>query len=280
MEKIIELANELKYTSLRYVDEEDVSDGKVFINSTNNIFMYQKTNANKTLYWNSKSEDNIQIHWASESKEKFFQGLKETISHIKETEIKTEKIFIEFIPEEFLEDMSSIGFKIVSEWVDFWSNDLSLIKIMYNENTKLRSLTQNEISLAGQVTRKCSGYSRGFTGESDKEIKEWIEEENSNVLVAEKENKIIGVCLVNLYGFDSEKGTVLWIRELAVDPEYHGNRIGHDLLAYAVDWGIKNGAKRSFLACDAENANAIRLYKDFNYRRKEERGQINMEIEL
>ena len=67
---------------------------------------------------------------------------------------------------------------------------------------------------------------------------------------------------------------------MAVEPNYQGKGVGHELLAYAIKWGIKNGAKRSFLACDAENTNAIKLYQDFNYKREDERGQINMEIKL
>lgn len=85
------------------------------------------------------------------------------------------------------------------------------------------------------------------------------------------------MCCVGLYGFESEKGTVLWIREIAVRPQYQKKGIGRLLLEHAILWGQENNAKRSFLACDAENYNAIRLYESFGYRKEDERGQINME---
>jgi len=52
---------------------------------------------------------------------------------------------------------------------------------------------------------------------------------------------------------------------------------GFHLLAYAINWGVKNGAVRSFLLCDAENVKAIRLYEGLGYERRPGRGQINME---
>lgn len=51
-------------------------------------------------------------------------------------------------------------------------------------------------------------------------------------------------------------------------------------IVHGINWGIENGAKRSFLAVDAENINAIKLYKSLGYKRKDERGQINMELTL
>jgi ribosomal protein S18 acetylase RimI-like enzyme len=280
MENIINLANQYKYNSLQYVDSEDIENAAIYINTNENIFLYQKSNLEKELYWDSKSKDNIQLFWASKSKESFFQGLLETINFIKQNEIKAEKMYVEFIPEDFLEKMNSAGFEIVSEWVDFWNSDLSSFNVDLTKSINIRPLNNDEITIAGDVTRSCLGYSRGFTGESDGIIKEWGESENSYVFVAELDNKIVGVCLVMLYGFESEKGTVLWIREVAVNPKYQSKGIGREMITYGIKWGIEKGAKRSFLACDVENLNAIKLYESLNYKRKDERGQINMEIVL
>jgi ribosomal protein S18 acetylase RimI-like enzyme len=280
MENIINLANEYKYSSLEYVDSEDIADAVIYTNTNENIMLYQKSDMKKELYWNSKSKDNIQLFWASKSKDSFFKELIKTINFIKKYEIKTEKIYVEFIPEDFLVEMNEIGFKIASEWVDFWNNDLSSLDVGLKKSINIRAINSDEITIAGEVTRSCLGYSRGFTGESDEIIKEWSDSENSCLFVAELNNNVVGVCLVKLYGFDSEKGTVLWIRELAVNPKYQSKGIGRELITHAIKWGIENGAKRSFLACDVENFNAIKLYENLNYKRKDERGQINMELSL
>lgn len=75
-----------------------------------------------------------------------------------------------------------------------------------------------------ELKRSCSGYSSGFAGQSDEIIGEWYKTENARLLVVEENDTIVGLCFVMIYGFDSENGTVLWIRELTVDPRYQGYR--------------------------------------------------------
>jgi ubiquinone/menaquinone biosynthesis C-methylase UbiE/ribosomal protein S18 acetylase RimI-like enzyme len=282
MEKIINLANEYKYkyNSLEYVEPEDIANATIYTNTKENMMLYQKSSMKEELYWESKSKDNIQLFWASQSKESFLKELIKTIDFIKQNEIKAEKIYMEFIPEDFLNELNNLGFKIVSEWVDYWNTDLNSLDVEVKREINIRSLNSDEITIAGEITRSCIGYSRGFAGESDEVIKEWSESDDSCLFVAEIDNKLVGVCFVKLYGFDSEKGTVLWIREVSVDPKYQSRGIGREMMNYGIKWGIKNGAKRSFLACDAENFNALKLYESLNYKRKEERGQINMELWL
>lgn len=98
----------------------------------------------------------------------------------------------------------------------------------------------------------------------------------SSLEIAELNSEIVGMCCVSLYGFDSEKGIVLWLREIAVKPNYHSQRIGFNLMAYAINWGKSQGAVRSFLACDAKNDKAIKLYESIGYVRMIGCGQINM----
>lgn len=278
IQNIMNTASEYKYNSMEYCDLEDISDAKVFINTEDSIFLYKKPRSEQSIYWLSKSQDNMQVYWAAKSEDKFFHDLNKLIKFIKENERKTEKLYMEFISEEFFDKLKDFNYSIVSEWVDYWSNDLPSINIESKKNISIREMKDDEVSKAGELTRSCFGCSRGFTGESDKAVKEWLEDKNSNILVAELGGKLVGTCFVGLYGFDSKKGIVLWIRELAVNPNCQGKRIGYELLNYAIKWGMDKGAKRSFLACDAENINAIKLYRKFNYERKEERGQINIEI--
>lgn len=280
MEKIVKKAKQYQYNSLEYIDVEDVSSSNIYINTDSCIFLYQTADEIKELYWDSKSKSNIQLFWAADSKENYLNGLMKTIDHIKKSKSNAKKIYIEFIPEDFLEDMSKLGFSIVSEWVDYWNIDLASLDTSYKSKFKIRALIDNEIKAASDITKSCTGYSRGFIGQSEDIIKEWLDTENSYLFVAELDGIIVGLCFVILYGFDSEKGTVLWIRELVVNPKYQSNGIGRQLIIHGIDWGKENGARRSFLACDTENYNAIKLYESLNYRRKAERGQINMELTL
>lgn len=278
MNNLIEKARGLKYSSLDYVDIEDIKASKIFNNDDSNIFLYQNSNIKKELYWESKSNHSFQLFWAANSRESFLEGLAQTIEYIKKTELNPDKIYIEFIPEEFLDDMNNMGFSIVSEWVDFWNSDLKSVDIAYKNKISIREVVEKDIKAVSEVTKSCTGYSRGFTGQSEDIIKEWMDTENSYLFVAEVDGTIVGLCFVILYGFDSEKGTILWIRELVVNPKFQSNGIGRRLIIHGINWGVENGAKRSFLACDVENYKAIRLYENLGYKKKEERGQINMEL--
>ena len=161
--------------------------------------------------------------------------------------------------------MENLDFKIASEWVDFFNNDLSSASIIIKNNIKIRPIKEDEYTIGEKITKLCLGQSREFYGETYDFIKKWKETKNSNVFVAEVEEEIVGICLVNVYGFDSEKGASLWLRELAVNPKYQSKGIGRSLVKHCIKWGLKKGAKRSFLACDAENHRAISIYEKSCY---------------
>lgn len=262
MKNIIEKARKYRYNSLEYVDVEEIANAKIFIKTEKYIFIYKEL------------KDKVQLYWAAKSQREFFEGLNKVVDFISKKQDK--KLYIEFVPEDFVDGLENIGFRIVSEYIDFWNSDLSTVLIKQKDLLLIRPLKDDEYMIASKVTRACKGYSRGFNGESDEWIKEWNKAENSCVLVAELQEKIVGICCVSLYGFESEKGIVLWLRELAIEPKYQSQGIGHSLVGHVIDLGKENGANRSFLACDSENYKAIRLYEKFGYRREDGRGQINM----
>lgn len=257
--------NKYQYTSMEYADIEAISSSVTYIDTDDSLFLY------------SVEDEKAKIDWATNTKESFFDGLKKTINQISRNH-PIKKIYIEFIPEDYVHEMEELGFIIASEFIDFWNNRLEAIDLKQQDSLIIRKIKEDEYHEASEVSKSCKGYSRGFEGESDERIKEWNESENSSIFAAEKNSEIIGICCVNLYGHESAKGTVLWIREIAVKPSYHSQKIGFHLLAYAINWGINNGAVRSFLLCDAENVKAIRLYEGLGYERKPARGQINMEL--
>ena len=272
MEKIISKANNLKYSSLNYVDIEDIKEAKSIINNDSVIFMYQNSAAKKEIYWESNSNYSFQLFWAADSIESFLDGLNKSIEYIRETESNYDKIYIEFVPDVFLDEMGSIGFNIVSEWVDYWNTELRRTETVCDDTINIETINEKDISTASNITKSCAGYSRGFIGQSEELIREWMNTEDSYLFLAKVDRKLVGLCFVMLYGFDSDKGIVLWIRELVVNPEYHSKGIGRQLIVHGINWGIENRSRRSFLAVDSENYNAIKLYESLGYKRKDERG--------
>ncbi|MDF2989324.1 MAG: hypothetical protein K0R50_4834, partial [Eubacterium sp.] len=124
IEGIINRANEYKYSSLLYSDPEELMEAVVQLDTAESVFLYSKAEDAKELYWDSKSNTNLQLHWAAQSKDSFLSSLHEAIKYLRESEPSAEKLYLEFVPEEFIDDMNKIGFKVVSEWIDFWKPDL------------------------------------------------------------------------------------------------------------------------------------------------------------
>lgn len=263
LNNIINKAKKFKYSSLEYVDPGEISKPIISIDNNKCLFLY------------SKVDEKAKVDWATNSRESFFDGLKETMNLISQDRT-VKKVDIEFIPEQYISEMEDLGFIIISEWVDFWNDNLTTICLEQSDSLIIRRIKENEYQIASEITRSCKDYSRGFKGESLEWTKEWNESENSCIFIAEMNNEVIGICCVSLYGFESEKGVILWLREVAVNPNYHSKKIGLNLIVHGINWGKRNGAVRSFLACDAENRKAIKLYQGLGYERETKRGQINM----
>ncbi len=263
MVNLIDKAREYQFTSLAYADAEDMQNASLVVDSEDAIFMF------------TRLDDKIKIDWAANAKDAFLSGLNKTITSLIEGE-GIKDIEVDFIPVEYLDEMSRQGFEIVSEWVDFWKNNMDKADIKTPGNLRIDEITDNEYDKASAITKACKGLSRGYYGETAEWLREWHEAEHSNIFVAKLEDSIVGVCCVSLYGFESEKGAVLWLREVAVTPEFHSKKIGLNLICHALDWGRACGAKRSFLACDMDNRKGISLYEGLGYEKKVERGQINM----
>ena len=140
----------------------------------------------------------------------------------------------------------------------------------------IREIKDNEFDIASKITYSCKGQSRGYDGESVKDLMEWHEGEYSKLFVAIFDDELVGIMLTGLYGFDNKDKVTLWIRLLAVDPKHQRKGIGQSLLSFGLDWGIKNKAKRSCLHADVYNDGAINMYRRNGYNMNEGRGQINM----
>jgi GNAT superfamily N-acetyltransferase len=243
LKEIIDNVKRFQYTSLKYAEFDDISNSVICINNDESIFLY------------SIVGDKVTIDWAASSMKSFFDGLEETIGIISQDQT-IKQIDIEFIPEHYVSKMEELGFITTSEWIDFWNNSLETLYVEQPNSVIIRRIRENEYQVASEITKSCRDCSRGYKGETSEWIKEWNESENSCIFVAEKIDEIIGICCVSLYGFDSEKGVILWIREVAVKPSYHSQKIGLNLVAFAINWGKSNDALRSFLACDVKNRKA------------------------
>ncbi|MGX8794803.1 GNAT family N-acetyltransferase [Fusibacter sp. JL298sf-3] len=252
MEKNLERARKHKFHSLHYVAPNDP------------IRIYEDSNYSIIL---EREDTELMVYWACESITDLLEGL-----HLISDEFRGEKIKLKFIPPEFVNALENHDYKVCCEFVDFWIKDLNKHNWSISDTSFIRSLNKEEISVASEVTQTCSGLSRGFEGEEEISIKEWLEGESNEVFAAIEDDEVIGICMMSVY--DSNSGKVAWLRELAVNPKFQRRGIGRSLAKYGIEWGVNKGAIKSFLATDIENTPAINLYKELGYVQASNRGEI------
>lgn len=257
---IKEKADKFKHNSLEYLDYEDIKDYEVICD--NNQLLALLGFKNKFNMY--------EVHWATNEANLLIDCIKQL----------NKEIFISFVPNQWLNLLKISNFKEYGVLRDYWMNSLDSIP----NCEKYIKLTDDKCEEASNVTLSCKEQSREFFGETTEWFKEWINSNDSTdsdykdcaVLVHNEVNCIAGIVCVATYGHDSQKGTVAWIRELAVNHKFQGKGVGRKLLLQALNYGKEHGAVRAFLMADDCNANAINLYKSVGFIPNEEIGQIDM----
>ena len=153
-------------------------------------------------------------------------------------------------------------------YTDFWIKELLP---EYKFTGEYEFLREEDCGEAQTVAESCIG--RGFQRTSVVDVREWLKGEeisaagcaDCTVLVSKIDGKITGISCTGVYGHDSEKGAVVWVRMIAVAPEFQGQGIGRNLLMQTLQYGVEHGAKRAFLHVDLENKNAVKLYESVGF---------------
>ncbi|MGH2993673.1 MAG: GNAT family N-acetyltransferase [Solirubrobacterales bacterium] len=88
-----------------------------------------------------------------------------------------------------------------------------------------------------------------------------IRSEDSAVLVAERDGRLIGICTAYI-DLDSVRfGRRCWVEDLAVDPERRAEGVGAKLLAEARSWARARGATHLELDSGEARSDAHRFYE-------------------
>lgn len=249
--------DKFKHSSMTYTSYEDVLDYEVICNTGQLILLCGYNEAAKMF----------EYHWAANTAEDIIKQLDK------------KECFITFIPHEWVNTFENAGFSIRNAWHDYFKHSLTDIS---NEADDAIVLKDTECREASEVTLSCRNQSRGFTGETEEFMKEWISNSNENyrysTIFVEKNDKgeIIGLVCTTTYGHDNKKGPISWIREVCVRPEYQNRGIARKLIKQALSHGKKHAATRAFLAADEMNENAIHLYKSIGFEPVQDDSQIDM----
>lgn len=85
--------------------------------------------------------------------------------------------------------------------------------------------------------------------------------------VAEVDQKVIGMCSVQLLISTAEGGMAALVEDLVVNPSYRGRGVGSRLLRSIEQWAKENGASRLQLLADQNNFPALEFYEKQNWTR-------------
>ncbi len=259
-----------RFTSLNYTEYEDIKDYEITSNNKDLILLYG-LDKEKNLY---------EYHFAANKVEDLIRELRKD----------EDKALITFIPDEWTAALEKNNFKVFALWNDYRNENIedTIAKTAAFEETafKVEALKESDAAEISEVTLACRGQSRGFTGQSQEWVKKWIRQEdpwvkgsdakNCCVLGCRYQDRLVGIICLAAYGYNGEKGPILWIRELAVAPEYSGQGIGRALLRAGLSYGKTIGTKRGFLMADECNNHAIRLYNAFSFMGIKENAQRDM----
>ncbi|MCL2002445.1 MAG: GNAT family N-acetyltransferase [Oscillospiraceae bacterium] len=235
--RIAEKAKLCKYSSMNYIDFDDCKNAEV-LHDRDGLILLRDTSKTPSM-----------LYFAADD----FEALVKMIAGI------PGKLRLHFVPREYAERLTHLGFAEWGEYTDFWNNSLADTVSQMGEIEEMEVLGADECAAAADITQKCRMQSRGFEGESPAWFAEWLKE--NKVIIRRVGSAIAGVCCVSIYN----GGTTLWIREIAVDPRHQGKGIGKRLMEQAIKYGADNGAERGFLAADILNQNAIGLYQKYGF---------------
>lgn len=257
-DKIKNRLQQFRFTSLKYTDYEEIADYKILTEDDSAIIIYG---------YDSES-NRYEYHWACNHKEDL----------LKQLEKRNDNEKLTFVPRSWIESIENLGFNIYAIWNDYFADQLQ----EYVNFEEAEYVNDNNANEASKVTLSCAGQSRGFTGQSELWMEQWIDNREPAspdyaydcAVIAEVIQEMVGVICVGMYGSGDKK--TLWIREIAVKPAFQGKGIARKLIGQAFAYGLNHGAEKAFLMADECNENALHLYRSMGFKAISDEGQIDM----
>ena len=248
-DNLITRARIKKYSSLNYADFDDCQNAEILIDEKQFILLINRSKTPNMLYF--ATDDFVEV--------------------VAKTKEIAEALRLHFVPKEYAGQLKAVGFVEWGEFADFWNYDLAKTIAEFSDMEEPVFLKPEEFEAAATVTKSCALQSRGFEGVEPEFFAEWLQDGNE-VLVQRVDGKVVGVCCISIYN----AGTTVWIREIAVDPDYQGKGFGKKLLKQVLKYGTEHGAVKAFLAADILNRNAIGLYQKCGFQMQADESELQM----
>ena len=253
--EVSERAGSFMFRSTDYTEYANVADSRILHNDAS-LILFGGYNAEAGM---------TEYHYAANDAETLAAELPDEGSY-----------YLTFVPASFVPALEKKGLYIRSAWHDYFNLALSNV----TEPAEPLFLTSDDSCEISDVFMSCRGQSRGFTGQTPGWVRAWFASDDPRYPTAvgarAEDGTLMGVVLTGVYGFDCEKGPVVWIREVGVRPAYRRRGVAGRLIRQAMLYGRAHGATRAFLAVDEDNTGAIRLYEQLGFVASEGDSEINM----
>jgi len=231
-------AKKHKYSyPFHHMEYGDYKDAYIMVHTDALALVVDKDNGCNNVYW-------------------FFDEPIEFLTHLK---CLSGKIIMEFVPKELIDTFVAYGFTVYAEYIDFFNNNLPETAQFIADNSEIENICYEDKDACRQMSLLCIEQSRGFAYESEKWYMDWAKEHH--IFAIRCIGEIIGYCCASIYA----NNTIVWVRRLAVSPQWQRKGIGEALLKQALLFGFQNGASRAFLHVDSDNEPAISLYRKFGF---------------
>ena len=231
------------------MDYCDYCDAHIIANTDELVILVDRVDDRNSVYWSFDEPKN-------------FLSCIECISG---------SITMDFVPKTLVDELIAHRFSIYAEYIDYFNNNLSETAKHIDHNSAIESINHEDKYALEQMSSLCVEQTRGFRYELVDWYKNWAKE--NCILAIRRGSEIVGYCCVSIYAGN----TIVWVRRLAVSPQWQGKGIGEALLKQAMAYGIKNGASRAFLHVDSSNKAAISLYSKYGFCAVDREGQIIMQ---
>ncbi len=256
-------ALQFSFSSFTYLEYESVQSYQI-LSDTKNLILLE----------GEKTEANIRdIQWAAKKPE-------QVILVAKNSEKET---LVTFVPQPWKKAFLENGFTEFGILREYW---IDRLKTFFDPKLACEPILLSEAQEAAEVSQSCRLQSREFYGETTESILAWMTgrdpqakaggAKHETVLACRNGSKMVGIVSVAIYGFDKPLGPIVWLREVAVSPEYQGEGYGRALVESALQYGIDHGATRAFLLADDCNTSAIALYRKVGFAPSEDDVQIDL----
>lgn len=152
------------------------------------------------------------------------------------------------------ENIRSWGYQYESTHIGFRMDLYDLGE--FCENLPVESLTMQDID---EVMALDYAIFSEFNA-SKEEFIEWIQSENDEVFIIKDRKQVIGfIIIIDI------NGRQCYIRNLGIAENYRSQKLGYQLLMYALRQAKQKGSKKCFLWVGMDNKRAISLYEGIGF---------------